>query len=63
MCEKFNNCVTCILSSDFNIPSAQFPNVYSYFDERLAHSKCFQLICIKNNKNTVLDLNSYQYLF
>ena len=43
------------LSDDFNTASANFSNVFSYFDEELAHLIRSQLILIKNGNNTDLD--------
>lgn len=52
--KKYQNAIFLLLG-DFNLPSANFSNAYSYFDDKLALLNLSQLNCIKNNKNTILD--------
>lgn len=55
-CTKKQHDTIFLLFGDFNIlTSANFSNVYSYFDDKLVFINLSRLNCIKNNKNTILD--------
>jgi len=43
------------LFGDFNLPSANFSNASSYFNDKLAYLNFNQINSIKNSKNTMLD--------